>query len=611
MKAASAHRPAGSFELGFGARGELRHKVGETGRVHMDRWLPFLVLNRSANPSSSIARRVAIDSPAYLIWSPGDEAEAAAALDAVSEALGERFARLLLIEVRDAPFDPPKPHSPSLAQFLVRIGQSGGDAARDAAAALADAARAIEVDGRVAEVDRSGIDEPLLACTDSDRVTLTIPQIHRAPDGNSYPQLTHCLATACSDAILRAACAFMDAAKLNPPTHHRALGRSAFLAAAHDADRKLDRVARSFDLLLAVTPINTAEARERFFAQGEQKSPCFHYRPLPIDPDSAKRDLYLIDLSILEDSLLERLLSEKRRELDQMLTMLSARNTPGMRAASQFHYGSIDESLMADARAILDGGQPPPEQDDRVGAEQMALQARSLIAKYRDVDQRFAGKAEVRGDVGGMLVSEGKLLIAASSTVARKRVDPLLAHEVSVHMLTYYNGSAQGLSIFRSGLAHYEIVQEGLGVFAEWAVGGLTRARVRLIAARVLAVDAMLDGAEFVEVYRTLKDEFGLLPGNSFDVTARVYRSGGFAKDFIYLKGFRQVADRVREGGSLDPLWLGKIALEHIPAIEELVERGLLREAVFRPEFLDREDVQARIGRLRSGLRFDQMLGLE
>jgi hypothetical protein len=53
---------------------------------------------------------------------------------------------------------------------------------------------------------------------------------------------------------------------------------------------------------------------------------------------------------------------------------------------------------------------------------------------------------------------------------------------VSVHLLTYFNGATQGLRIFRTGLAHYEGIQEGLGVFAEWAVGGLTPARLRLLA---------------------------------------------------------------------------------------------------------------------------------
>ena len=85
-----------------------------------------------------------------------------------------------------------------------------------------------------------------------------------------------------------------------------------------------------------------------------------------------------------------------------------------------------------------------------------------------------------------------------------------------MHLLTWFNGSTQGLSIFRTGLAQYEGVQEGLGVFAEWAVGGLTFTRARLLAGRVVAVDAMLRGAGFVDCFDLLTRDRGFRPATRF-----------------------------------------------------------------------------------------------
>ena len=51
--------------------------------------------------------------------------------------------------------------------------------------------------------------------------------------------------------------------------------------------------------------------------------------------------------------------------------------------------------------------------------------------------------------------------------------------------------------------------------------------------------------------------------------------------------------DLVAAGASLDPFWCGKIAPEHVEAIEELLQRGLLHPPVFRPEFLARADARA------------------
>jgi uncharacterized protein (TIGR02421 family) len=304
-----------------------------------------------------------------------------------------------------------------------------------------------------------------------DRLSVVIPQIHRKDESTFYPQLTRDLAVAVGDALLQACCEFMTDSGAGAPPHYRSLGRSAFLAASLDADTRLDTVARSFDFLLSISPINNREAMERFFADGEAHNPEFRYRPLTVDPDAAKRDLYSVDLSIIEDPLLERLLSEKRQELDHQLTMLATRNTGSFKGASMMHYGTVGSQLLADAGAILARPRARKLPGKKVNAAEVAQAARALVGKYQTVDKSFDPKIEIRDDVSSLLVSGRKLMIASSTSMLRSRVDALLAHEVSVHLLTHFNGAAQGLSVFRTGLAHYEGLQEGLGVFAEWAVG--------------------------------------------------------------------------------------------------------------------------------------------
>ena len=603
------------FEPEFGKRGELRQPVGEAGRVHLDRWLPFLVLHRSADPSHSIARRVAVNSPAYLIWSPEDDRTARQALDAIAAALAEQHGCLLLIMVEDAEWKPVPEGSQKLPPFDFRIAASDGTGADGALACLADALGKIRLDLRKPEIMRAEMAADPFdlngAGGQAAQIRLKIPQIHRLDEDTFFPQLTHELAVAIGDALLKAACQYIADSGAPPPPHYRALGRSAFLAAALDADKRLDRVARSFDFLLSVSPINTREASEIFFASGEEEAPEFRYRPLTVDPDGAKRDLYAVDLSILEDPLLERLLSEKRQELDHQLTMLSTRNTASFQAASILQYGTVSSRLLEDAHAILARPRGRKVRGEKIGAAEVADAARALIEHYRAVDPRFAGAVEVRDDVAGLLVSGGKLMIASNTSMRRSRLEALLAHEVSVHLLTFFNGDAQGLTVFRTGLAGYEGVQEGLGVFAEWAVGGLSEARLRLLAGRVVAVEAMLDGAGFVDVYRILTRDHGIGRKPSFDITARVFRSGGFAKDLIYLKGFQNVFELVASGASLRAFWIGKIAPAHVGAIEELLHRELVQPPLFEPEFLSRKAVTERIERLRARGTFDAILDVE
>jgi hypothetical protein len=298
-------------ELAFGPRGQLRETFGTAGRVHLDRWLPFLVLHRTDSPEHSIGRRVAVNSPAYLAWSPADDSEAQAALQALMPRLREKLGPILMIEVRDAAGEPGREDSPQLPGFGLELAASQTELSERALAALRKRAGEIMVDLRRPTIKTAPAVQPLLPAEGAERISIAIPPIHRTPDGDIYPQVTHELASAVIESLLCAAADFIGAASKQPPPHFQALGRSAILAAALNADKKLDSIARSFDFLLSVTPINIAEAKSRFIGGGEDREPDFRYRPLTVEPDLVKRDLYEIDLSILEDMLLERLLGEK------------------------------------------------------------------------------------------------------------------------------------------------------------------------------------------------------------------------------------------------------------------------------------------------------------
>ena len=608
------------FVADYSATGALRQPVGQHGRAHVDRPSFFLTLHRTADPATSLARHVAVTSPSYLIWSPEDDHVAASALRAIVAAMRERYEHILLVSLYDQEHSPAAPEdAPRLPPFTALIGSGDDDAATRAADALGAAMARIEIDLRRCHVEhrsRPYFEPTVEALVDNDpaisHFSFGLPPIHISPTGTFYPQMFRELSLAAGDSLLRAACSFIGDDE-GAPVHYRALGRSAFLSAALKTDRQLDEIARSFDFLLSISPINTDEAMHEFLGAAGGKPPRFRYRPLEVDPDIAKRDLYAIDLAGLEDPLLETLFSEKRRELDHQLTMIAARNTSDFRPASMLQYGVVEPELLAAAHNILAAteGRPRPAAT-MIGASEVATGARALIDDYACKDERFAAKVEIRDDLAaGLMVSGGKLMISSHTRMASHRLDALLAHEVSVHLLTWFNGSTQGLGIFRSGLARYEGVQEGLGVFAEWAVGGLTTARIRLLAGRVVAVDAMLHGADFIACFEQLRQGHGFRPRTAFSIAARVFRSGGFAKDAIYLRGFKAVIDAVASGMPLDPFWIGKIAPDHLAAVEELLQRGLLQPPVFRPEFLDRTDAVARIARLSADASFDAILDWE
>jgi hypothetical protein len=82
----------------------------------------------------------------------------------------------------------------------------------------------------------------------------------------------------------------------------------------------------------------------------------------------------------------------------------------------------------------------------------------------------------------------------------------------------------------------------------------------------------------------------------------RVYRGGGLTKDAVYLRGLVEILDYLGQGGTLDPLFVGKIASEHIRFVRELLHRKVILPATLQPRYLQLPGVAERLERLGSGM---------
>ena len=603
----------------FGTNAVWLQTLPDGGRAYVDRPLPFLVLHRDEEHDvSGLAHRVATISPSNVVW-PARSAADAAAMETVRSLLGrQRDAgqAFLVVTLYDLPYDDSlDDESTRLEPFRYVISASADEPAQVAVQCMAKALSNVCIDLRTPKiefVDR-GKDEPdfaaLLEGVDGlSQLTLGIPQIHRVRGQQqlAYPQIRDALETATFDAILQACAAFVHATNPGEQPHYRTYGRSRMVEAALDVDRALDHVSRSFDFLLSVSPINTTQAFDQFLSDKCAKPPQFHYRPLTVSPEKTKRTLYEIEVHAAEDPVLEDLFNEKRRELDLQLMMLQNRNTPDFRYTSLLQYGPVEAALLDQARAILGQvapGSRPSADCTRVDCHAVKAAALDIIADYQQRYPDFTAEVFLREDIGmGLMVSGQSLLISTASRVPRGRLDALLQHEIGVHIVTAVNGNRQPLRIFGAGMANYEGLQEGLGVFAEFLVDGLTDARIRLLAARVITVAAMLSGEGFVDCFRMLHRDHGFSPKAAFGIVARIFRSGGLTKDAIYLRGLQQVFDFVAQGNDLAPLWFGKIAEHHVPVVRELQERNLLHAPLAIPEFLSRPVAEAQLARIRDGV---------
>ena len=280
------------------------------------------------------------------------------------------------------------------------------------------------------------------------------------------------------------------------------------------------------------------------------------------------------------DPALHTLFRAKRDEIARQITALEDRDTSRFVYGSLQLYGAVAPPLARAAVELLETIPPQAPSTQTVTAGAFAEAARAEFERYRAVYPDFPVRVEVRDDISELMVSFGRLLIPESAAFRADRVDPLLHHEVGTHVVTYQNGARQPLTLLTIGLPGYDETQEGLAVLAEYLTGGLDPRRLRVLAARVVAVGQMLDGAGFLDIFESLRADHRIPARTAWSIAIRVVVGGGSVKDAIYLRGITRILDALAEGSSLDVLLVGKLALDHIPLVQDLLDREVLHAAV-------------------------------
>jgi uncharacterized protein (TIGR02421 family) len=366
-------------------------------------------------------------------------------------------------------------------------------------------------------------------------------------------------------------------------------------------DLTLADLAGRVELLLDVSPVNNEEAWEASRADDHAHPPDLRYRPVGTPVDAVRRALTDLSLGDVGDPAVRDLLEDKRRELAAQLDLIDVRNTPAFLERSVELYGTADDRLLALAEGLLDRLPAPAVPDDLVGPEAYAERARAEITRYCEQDPTLRASVSVRDDVSSLMVVGRELLVGTDSWIPSHRVEPLVHHEVGVHLLTAETGGDQPLRLLEHGLAGYEETQEALGVLSEYLTGGLDAERMRTLAARALGARRLSDGAGFAELFAELHEEHDIPAHAAFKTVVRLIRGGGFTKDVIYLRGLVELVDHLADGGELQPLLGGKLHLSHVPAIAELLAGGVLVAPTLHPHWLDGEGPTGRLAALRRG----------
>lgn len=405
--------------------------------------------------------------------------------------------------------------------------------------------------------------------------------------GDDYPEIVDGLREQLKSAIISHASFFISHNNI-----FKVRKKNQLLSAKIDDDlRKVDdglsAICKELELLEYINPINIETERKKFYLSRFKHNPTFRYKPLKISPRVLKRALYALPVAGIPDVGLQQLYQDAIDSQAFQLDMLATRDTSKFFYHSLIYFGEPSEADISNSRWL----HRSPEQvhtDETIDHDEAAEIMKGYIRHYG-----FKGHVEIVRNLSSkamFVISKRVVRLRRGETFTRKEVEALGHHEVGIHMLTTENALCQPLKLLQIGLPTYTYSQEGLAILSEYLSGNMLIDRLRHLAHRALGVRHMTRHHDFKETFAYLVDGLGLSENRAFYICARVYRGGGFTKDYLYLKGFRDILQCYTQGRSLDPLLVGKVSIGYMDLIKELIDRGMLNPPKYQPACLTNPD---------------------
>jgi|TARA_B110001454_G_scaffold100237_1_gene94665 uncharacterized protein (TIGR02421 family) len=343
-------------------------------------------------------------------------------------------------------------------------------------------------------------------------------------------------------------------------------------------DSELHALVSKINILDAVKPLNYLQEKETFFANNFSNSPAFTYKTNDVDTFALKRKLYNLPLENIKDEDLYTLYLAVIDSYADKIDQYKSIGTNEFLYDSLRYYGEPSEKDIHNAQFIL---HLPPNPNDKIGD---IVDAQGIINILSAMVEEEKYTWEMKLDetmVANALVSGTTVRINSNAKLHETDAHALAHHELGVHLATSLNSSMQPLRILSLGCPLSTMTQEGMAILSEYLSGNLTLQRLKTLALRVIAVKSLIEDKNFRTTFLILKETYNVSDEQAYTITARVYRGGGYTKDYLYLKGFSLILNAYEHEKDFNNLLTGKTSLEFLPLITRLIDKGLINAPHF------------------------------
>lgn len=372
-------------------------------------------------------------------------------------------------------------------------------------------------------------------------------------------------------------------------------------AQAKDAGRALNLAAKSMKVLSSVAWGD--EQKDRFLRDGKMPNPDYE----PIDVSEPRDLIAQARKSIDGHHVVFEWLGRLADTLETTTHLISSRGTAEFYEHSAALYGQPKKLMLDKKTRVIDLARHMDGTLEDLDFSKLVIEGyeTQLTAKEfaKELSEKlkphFGDKAplvEISDTLSAKAVAgRTRIRVRASASFTERDIEQLLQHEALIHTATALNGRAQPhFKILGRAHAGTTEVQEGLAVFAEIISGAMDPQRFRRLSDRVIAIQMSIDGADFKEVFDFYNERLDD-PEQAFENTRRIFRGGvltggaPFTKDMVYLNGLLRVHNFMRTVVKLGRadliriLFSGKMDIEDVPALAQMVASGRMRNPQFMP----------------------------
>lgn len=347
-------------------------------------------------------------------------------------------------------------------------------------------------------------------------------------------------------------------------------------------DDRLHKTLRNFELLAYVNPINSGTEQKKFIKSKFTEPPKFKYSQVKINPFELKQQLGQLRTQDISDITVRNMYESVINSSFDKVDLLGTLGTKKFLYNSLRYFGRPSKKDLLNAHYLLHLPSIPFEAKSPpvLSMDEAMTTFKKGLADY-GIDCKIELSNRVISQVM-VLNSKKTILIRPDARFTRKEVNALVEHEIGVHMVTTQNSADQNLKIFNLGLPVNTMTQEGLAILSEYLSGNITLKRLKKIALRVVVVDMMCSGAEFIECFNFLVHQQNINTNEAYSIVTRIFRGGGFTKDYLYLSGFVQILKMWNNNIDLSPLLIGKTSLDYYGTICEMIDRDM----IVKPKFI-------------------------